>query len=264
MIYDHLVEPLRNYRGEIIIYVGAFEARKCHPFRNGYELRIPMINNLFPKTWSTRDTSPLPLADARGLESQHYNLVWYLSKVSHQVREEIGRRFWSNIHVTFHGSTTHINKNFILNFLQNCPAVRTGIGSIDLAIKCHDDDISEVDWITIEILEYFSEHLVLDDVQMALMCRIGTVRRILSSGDQLGWVKAFRKLNTKRLNVFIWPFGDEVDESAGYDSEKEDQEREEKKRLTSAMEKFLHRSVSPTVEIAPLDEYLQARAKLLD
>jgi len=248
MIYGYCVEPFRNLEGNgsIFLNIGAVYNHRCHPFRNGYELYSP------PALTSRQDFEPYK---HEHIKRSGYNSIWSLSRVNHQVRAELGIAFWKNMCIEI----DHWEYLFI-DFLKDRPAVCQSIKKLRMVWACEfpkalNDTIEE-------FCKYISEHLVLDVLVLCLDASEKTVREILSSGDKLRWVKAFRKINVKKLIVDLGLHDngsvddDSDDESVeGGDTRKSILARE----LEPLMEEFLHPSPVPVVEISEEQAYMQSR-----
>jgi hypothetical protein len=89
-----------------------------------------------------------------------------------------------------------------------------------------------------------------------------TVREILATGEELRWVKAFRKINVKKLKVDLG-----LHDNGSVDDDSEDQSVESgdaqksilARELEPLMEELLHPSPVLAVEILEQQAYMQSR-----
>jgi hypothetical protein len=112
MIYGLCVEPFRNpqQNGLINLSIGVVYNRRCHPFRNGYEL--------FAHPALTSGDLSFRASKHEHIKRSNYNFIWSLSKANHQVRTELGIVFWKNVCIEI----DHWEYLFI-DFLKDRPAV---------------------------------------------------------------------------------------------------------------------------------------------
>ena len=112
-----------------------------------------------------------------------------------------------------------------------------------------------------QFCKYISKYLVLDELVLCLEASEKTVREILATGEELRWVKAFRKVNVKKLKLDL---GLHDNGSANDDSEDQSVEGGDTRKSILAreseplMEEFLHPSPVLTVEILEQQVYMQS------
>jgi hypothetical protein len=191
------------------------------------------------------------------LERQDYDAIWSLSKVNHQIRAEVGSLFWNNVYVDI----DHF-EYLLIDFLQDRPAIHTGIKKLRMSWDCYKDE-KDLDHTIVVFCQYLSQHLVLDELIFVLCTSPAIARRILASDGALAWIETFRKINVKKLKVNFFLF-DSEDELLGEEDDQDSEEEEEDRygrlaiEMGPAMEVLLSPAVPP-VEITDEDNYLMSR-----
>jgi hypothetical protein len=221
--------------------------RRCHPFHNGYEL-------FAPPALSSGDLS-FRVSKHEHIKQSNYNSIWSLSRVNRQVRTELGIMFWKNVCIEI----DHWEYLFI-DFLKDRPAVCQSIKKLRMDWACEfpkalNDTIKE-------FCKYISKYLVLDELVLCLEASEKTVREILATGEELRWVKAFRKINVKKLKVDLG-----LHDNGSVNDDSEDQSVEDgdprksilARELEPLMEELLHPSPVLTAEILEQQAYMQSR-----
>jgi len=285
MIYEYFIAPFRNpwQNNGIKVQIGIVYNRRCHPFRNDYEMRIPVtikppkIPYRIPDADSSSESGdesndesndeyddesngesdeqpnnqpPKPPKDEHyHLKRSYYDNIWALSKVNHQIRAELGSLFWKNVYVDI-GHFEYL----LLDFLKDRPAVHAGIKKLRMSWDCSDDEAGLDDAI-IDFCPYASQHLVLDELVFVLCTSPAVARRILATEGDLEWIRAVREINAKTLKLVLFLCNDE-----GNDSQEVEEERYARlgAELGPKMELLL-RPKAPVVEVTDEDDYLTSR-----
>jgi hypothetical protein len=271
--------------------VGLVHNRRCHPFRNGYEMRVPVAineeyrcnvqhneqqndqqnsqnnqqqndehNNQHTGQDNNHGNDQRVMQKLQHLhiKRQDYETIWSLSRVNHQIRKEMGSLFWKNIHLDI----DHWEYLFI-DFLKDRPAVCKGIKKLRMSWNC-DEHPWDLDHTIISFCKYISQHLVLDELLFVLCTTPTIARQILASGGQLAWVQVFRRIvvKTLRVELFLCDDDDEVsdDQDDNSDSNAESEEARYERlanEMNPLMEAMLH---PPELELTEENDYLLSRA----
>ena len=252
-IYDYHIQPFRNKHQnnritmEIEIIHNVYKGR-CHPFRNGYELKIPV---------AVKDHAGPFDCKYRHLKREHYEIIRSLSSVSHQVRAELGAAFWKNIYLDIEDC-----EYLLFDCINDRPAIVESIKVLSMEWGC-DKSPDELDYVMIDFCKLVATKLKLDKLVFCLRASPYIARQIIASGARIAWVKAFRAIETKILRVKLRLHDeDEVERSARDDSSKDDSERYERlaREMAPLMEEVLRDPVPRVVELTDQEAYLQERA----
>ncbi|KAF4629168.1 hypothetical protein G7Y89_g8978 [Cudoniella acicularis] len=160
--------PIQKPVGEIKVDVGVVYNRRCYPFRNGYEVRIPVVVEIEGKP-SLKD-------EHRYVRREDFDTLLALSQVSHQMRKDIGNAFWKNIYINL----DHW-EYLLVDFMNERPAVAPGIKKLRMKWAC-DDGPADLDESIIDFCEYLSKHLVLDELIFVLISTPSVTRQIIDRG----------------------------------------------------------------------------------
>jgi hypothetical protein len=294
MIYRYFIDPFRNpwYNNSIEVNIGLVHNHKCHPYRERYEIWIPVAVKppKIPYRGPVRnddssnesdDESDIQLDDqpndqpndqpadqpATEPQPQHYHLrrsdfnnIWSLSRVNRQLRSELGSLFWRNIYLD-NDQWEHL----LLSFLRERPSVHAGIKKLRMSWNCESSE-SDLDYEILDFCAYISEHLELDELVFVLCTSPTIARQILRSGEELEWVRAVRTIRTRRLKVRLFLVdGDEEREGLGGlgdDWDENEEEDERYARIAAELEPKMEALLGPEVEVVEVteqDEYLLSR-----
>jgi hypothetical protein len=290
MIYEYVIDPFRNpwQNNGIKVQIGIVYNRRCHPFRNGYEMRIPVavkpprIRYYKPDEDSDDDSSEgsesddgfndqsnnhinfhIPEAPHYHLKRQDYDTIWALSQVNHQIRAELGTLFWHNVFV----DVDHF-PHLLLDFLKDHPAAATGIKKLRMSWDC-DSDETDLDYTIFgDFCAHIAQHLVLDELVFVLCTSPLIARQILATeGEGLEWVRDVRAINVRKLKVNLFLVDNEhdvFDDDDPFHPDFEELEEEDGRysRLTREMGpkmEALLRPEAPVVEVTEQDGYLMSR-----
>jgi hypothetical protein len=270
IIYEYWIEPFRNpaYNGFIKFKVGVVYNRRCHPFRNGYDMRVPVDvkpkkkkykhihkeddednNQQGSQEGNERSEAPWPPQQERHrhLKRQDYETIWSLSKVSHQIRSELGTTFWNKIYLDI----DHW-EYLLLDFLQDRPAVCRSIKKLRMSWPCNNGP-SDLDDTIIDFCSYVSQQLVLDELIFSFSTSPDIARQVLASEGNMAWIKAFKTINARKLTVELDLCDDTDEQELWYRLQDE---------MNPKMEKLLRpmaTGVGPG-EVTDKDAYLLSRA----
>lgn len=75
-----------------------------------------------------------------------------------------------------------------------------------------DGSSSELDSEIIEFWEYVSQHLVLHELIFVFSSTVLIMKELVSQGEEIAWVRAFRKINVRKLTVQLWISDEETNE----------------------------------------------------
>jgi hypothetical protein len=294
MIYEYFVEPFRNswQNDGIEVQVGIVDNRRCHPFRNGYEMRVPVAVNPpkipyskpdgessdvssdisddesnnesddqsddHPNDQPNNQPTEQPKDEHYHLKRQDYDTIWALSKVNHQIRAELGSLFWNNIYV----DVDHF-EYLLIDFLKDRPAVHAGIKKLRMSWDCYGDE-TDLDYTIIDFCSYISQHLVLDELIFVLCTSPAIARQILATDGDLDWIQAIRTINVKTLKVglFLCAGDDDAPDEEDDDEDSSEDEEERNARLGAEMGPKIEALLKPevrVVEVTDQDDYLMAR-----
>ena len=189
LIYGYLVEPFRNPSTHCTeVAVGLVHLRRCHPFRNGYALTASLADPRPSAIYSQHSTID------HGLQLEDYEMLRACSQVNHQLRAELRGAFWSNVYIDI----DHW-EYLLVDFLEERPAVWKGVKRLRMEWNCGYSPYWLDDKI-VKFCEYISEHLDLDEL-LFVFSTTPSVARYLLSHDDVKWVKAFRKMKFKKLQM---------------------------------------------------------------
>lgn len=287
MIYEYFIDPFRNpwQSNGIKVQIGIVYNRRCHPFRNGYEMRIPVavkpprVRYHSPEDDSDDDSSTDSSNESDNgsnnqpsfhfrepphyhLKRQDYDTIWALSNVNHQIRVELGTLFWNNVYV----DVDHF-PHLLIDFLKDHPAAATGIKKLRMSWDCENDE-TDLDYTNFsDFCAHITQHLVLDELIFVLCTSPAIARQILATEEDLGWVEAVKSINVQRLkvNLFLVDNEDDVfDEDDPFHPDWDEQEEEDDRyaRLAGDMGPKMEALLRPevqVVEVTDQDEYLISR-----
>ncbi|RDW69937.1 hypothetical protein BP5796_08334 [Coleophoma crateriformis] len=195
LIYQHWLAPFQNPwdHGRIHVAVGVVYDRRCHPFRNGYSLTVPVAV-------AARDNDYRPEAPHYHLARGEYHRLAALAQTCKQVRAELGAMFWRNVYVDI----DHWEYLFV-DFLQDRPAAWAGIKKLRMVWACEDraTDLNDGWGSIVEFCDFIHNKLELEELIFNLETCPRVVKDILAMGNSLKWVRAFRQLKMEKLSVVL-------------------------------------------------------------
>ncbi|RDW89715.1 hypothetical protein BP6252_01747 [Coleophoma cylindrospora] len=195
LIYQHWLAPFQNPwdRGRIHVAVGVVYDRRCHPFRNGYSMTVPVAV-------AARDHDYRPEAPHYHLARAEYHRLAALAQTCKQVRAELGAMFWRDVYVDI----DHWEYLFV-DFLQDRPAAWSGIKKLRMVWACEDraTDLNDGWGSIVEFCDFVQDKLELEELIFNLETCPRVVKEILAMGNSLKWVRAFRQLKTEKLSVVL-------------------------------------------------------------
>jgi len=126
---------------------------------------------------------------------------------------------------------------------------------------------TELDNIIIDFCDYVSSHLVLDEITFVLCTSPLIARQIIACAENIEWVRAFRKMNVKKLHVTLcladqgnWVDDDNDDNDSDDDSEYEHGRHESlKNEMAPLVAEVLRPLVPRAVEMTDAEFYLETR-----
>jgi hypothetical protein len=193
---------VRYEDNSVVVTIRETLGRRCHPFRNGYQIEVPCSNGYSLDRIHHQNY-------VNDLKEDYYEAIRALSQTSRRMRKLLQRVFWRDV---FLNIGTQGQGYSLLDMLQDRPAVCGSIKKLRMAWTCGDlgEDI-------IPLCQYISSQLELDEFSLDLSARnLSQVRGMLANKDAL-WMQAFRKLKLKKLKIDLWIerlVDDEVDEES--------------------------------------------------
>jgi hypothetical protein len=262
-IYDMVLKPFRSEGGRGMIDIKVARRSEwdgpCHPLRNDYKMYATVEYDLAGPTGR-------PTSHHRHRSLSDYTTLRALSNVSHNVRDELGSAFWTNADVSFHDDWGHMP----IRFLADQPSAAAGIKMVSVIMKWEDRcDLWDDAHYHARNSKYFARNLDLEDVYLDMVTNRTIAQEIVDKGEDMPWVKAFRKMKIGRLHIYlIFPFDEDFYVQFG--GEENEETRQEKLKLKidgrwdldRKWERQIEGVLRPPIEPTTVVEiYLAKRAK---
>jgi hypothetical protein len=101
--------------------------------------------------------------------------------------------------------------------LKERPYVHKGIKTLRMEWDC-EGHAKELDDRIMGFCEYLSKHLVFDELIFAFRNIIEIMQELVAGGESIVWVRAFKKINVRKLTAHLWISGEESDSDVDYDA----------------------------------------------
>ncbi|KAM3079509.1 hypothetical protein ACMFMG_005930 [Clarireedia jacksonii] len=205
LIIEKCVEPLRVRveDNSIVVTLKEIFGRRCHPFRNGYQIEVPDHSGCSSSIYRHNYI--------RTLNEDEYEVIRALSQTSHQIRKLLQSVFWRDVYLNIG------NRGYdLFHMLQDRPALRGSIKKLRMTWHCSGSGayIPWTRWCNstgwwcyeeiISLLQYISSQLELDELSVALSVKDRSRIENILTNDNISWVQAFRKMRFKKLKIDLW------------------------------------------------------------
>lgn len=160
----------------------------CHPFRDNYVLEIPIFTAVGSKNYDV----------AHGhLEFDDYETVRSVSKVSHQLRSELGEAFWSDVHITSLLEDCDAPP-VLLTFFGERPLVAQAVKFFSFEIHLENES-STIYQELIRICKFMTENVSLQLLELRLSISSELALRALYSKGEVDWMRAIRSIGAREF-----------------------------------------------------------------